>query len=139
LAKTKAAPKVLPSCALIGLHSAISPSPRTVREKSHVSLDLHPVRSLGEDCYGGQVYRKSAAHNREWLIHGGINLRARQTAIIGVEKDIETAGRAGTHVQSIGVYRLHIPSLTCGNNEIVGEIGTKLGDISERRGQSTND
>jgi hypothetical protein len=64
-------------------------------------------------------------------------LCAWQTSIVGVEKNIETVGRARTQVQPIGVYRLHIPSLTCRNDEIIGEIGIELRKISERRGQSS--
>jgi hypothetical protein len=50
-------------------------------------------------------------------------LCARQASIVGVEEDTETVGWPRTQVHPIRIYRLHISSLTCGNDEIIGEIG----------------
>ena len=60
---TKAAAGVLPGCALIGLHRAIPPKPRAVRDESHVGLNLDPVWPFGEDCHARQVDRKSGAYH----------------------------------------------------------------------------
>ena len=139
-ADTKTAAGVSPSCALIRLHCAIPPAPRSVWIKRHIRLDLDPVGPGSEHRHARQVDRKSAAYDRERLIHRAVNLRARQTCVVGVEEHIETVGRSGKReVHPVGGYGLHIPSLTCGNNEIVREIGTKRGEIGERRGQGSND
>jgi hypothetical protein len=97
-------------------------------------LDLAPVCPCGKDCQARQIDRKSTADYRKRLIDRAINLCARQTGIVGVEEDIETICWSGAReVHPISIYRLHIPSLTVGNNEIVGQIGTKRGEIGERR------
>ena len=124
---------------MVRLHSAIPPDPRTVREKRHVSLDLDPVCPFGQDCHARQGDRKSAAYHGEGLVRCAVNLGSRQTGIVGIEEHIETIGRSvEKEVSPIRVYRLHIPSLACGNNEVIREIRTKSGEVGERRGKSTD-
>jgi hypothetical protein len=59
-AEAPAAPCVLPSRALVGLHSAISPAP-LLAAQGHVSLDLDPIRAGSKDGSRREVYRKCRA------------------------------------------------------------------------------
>jgi hypothetical protein len=59
-AEAPAAPWVLPSRALVGLHSAISPAP-LLAAQGHVSLDLDPIRAGSKDGSRREVYRKCRA------------------------------------------------------------------------------
>jgi hypothetical protein len=59
-ADAPAAPWVLPSCALVGLHSTISPAP-LLAAQGHVSLDLDPIRAGSKDGSRREVYRKCRA------------------------------------------------------------------------------
>ena len=134
LAETKTAARVLPGCTVVRLPGAVPPNPQPVRDERHVCLDLNPVCTFGENCRAGQVDCESAACYRERLISRAVNLRAWQTRVVGVEEDIENVPRPD-QIYPIGVHRFDIPSLTCGNNEIIGEIGTKRREVSERRGR----
>ena len=139
-ADTKATTRVLPRCALVGLHSAVSPTPLTPNRKGHVGLDLDPIRPRAQNCRRAQVDRKGGAVLHPRLISRAENLRARKTGIVGVDENIKTVdeniktvGRArSVKIHSIGVNRLHIPSLTCRHDKVVGQISVEFRKVGER-------
>jgi hypothetical protein len=101
-------------------------------------LDLDPIRSRRENCQAGQIHRKSAARNGEWLIHCAVNLHARQTRVVGVKENIETIDRPGPKDHAISIDGLDVPSFARRNNEIIGEIRAKQRQIGEGGGHRTN-
>ena len=124
-------------CAVAGLHSAIGPAPLALRTKGHVGLDLDPIRARAEDRSRSEVYGEGGADHRDWLVQSAVNLRARKSAAVGVNEDIPIGGRSrAIEIQSIGVDRLDIPSLTSRHDKVVGEIGAEGGKVGKRRGQA---
>src|SRR5260370_6042629 len=65
---TKATTRVLPRCALVGLHCPVSPTPLTLSGKGQVGLDLDPIRPGREHRSRAEVYRKGRAAYRHRLV-----------------------------------------------------------------------
>src|SRR5262249_42316148 len=78
-ADTKAPARVLPGSAVVGLHSAVSPTPLTFCTKGRVALDLDPICPRTQNCRRAQVNREGGAALHKGLISGAVNLRARKT------------------------------------------------------------
>src|SRR5437870_12818567 len=103
-ADSEAAAWVLPGCGVVGLYSAIGPTPFALRGEVHVGLDLDPVRALAEDRRDGQGYREGRAHYRDRLVQRAENLGAGKTRAVGVNEDIPIKGRSrAIEVHPIGV------------------------------------
>ena len=101
-------------------------------------MNLDPIGSRRENCLAGQVHRKSAADYRERLVHGAIHLRPRQARIVRVKENVKTGDRPRAEDHPISVDGLDVPSFTCGNNEIIGQIRAKQGQIGEGCGHRSD-
>jgi hypothetical protein len=59
-------------------------------------------------------------------------LATRQSRVVGIKENVETVGWPGAiKIDPVGVHRLDIPSLPCGNNKVIGKIRAKGGKISK--------
>jgi len=112
----------IPDCrSRIRLQHSVGPFPLALRVEGHIGLDLDPVRASAENRRDGQAYREGGADYDDWLVRRTENLRARKAAAVGINENIPIGGRARSKtVPAIGVNRLHIPSLTCGYDKVVG-------------------
>ena len=84
----KAAAWVLPSCSVVRRDRAVGPTPFALRAKSHIGLNLDPVRARVEDRWSRQIYRKHGAALHDCLVHRAVNLGAGKAGAIGVKEDI---------------------------------------------------
>src|SRR5437588_8159481 len=67
---------------------------------------------------------------------GAVNLRAGKSGIICIKKYIPIDGWSRPiEIHAIRVDRLHIPSLTCRHDKVVGQIGIVSMKVGERVGQ----
>jgi hypothetical protein len=100
--------------------------------KGHVGLNFDPIRACSEDRRRGQVYREGRANLRHRLVQRAVNLRARKSTAVAVNENIPIGrGSRAVKVHSVGIDRLHIPSLTSGHDKVVGQIGIEGGKVSE--------
>jgi hypothetical protein len=108
-------------CSRIRLQHSVGPFPLALRGKGHIGLDLDPVRASAENRRDRQVYREGGADYHDWLLGRAENLRARKAAAVGINENIPIDGRARPKsVSAVGVNRLHIPSLACWYDKVVG-------------------
>ena len=131
-AQPEAAAWVSPNCSVVRRGRAVPPAPFASCVKSHVGLNLEPIRVCGEHRGSGQIYRKGAVTLRKWPIGGAIDPCARKTSAVAVEENVEATGRSrATEVQSFNVDRLHMPRLASWHDKVVSEIGVVRGRVRE--------
>src|SRR5262249_31339656 len=121
-------------CARIRLQHSVGPFPLALGVEDHIGLNLDPVCPSTEYRRDGQVYCEGSADNHDWLVRRAENLRARKAAAVAINENIPIGrGARPKSIGAIGVYRLHIPSLTRGDNKVVGEISTKVRKVRKHR------
>ena len=131
-AQPEAAAWVSPNCSVVRRDRAVPPTPFAICVKSHVGLNLEPIRACGEHRRGGQIYGKGAATLREWSIDRAIDPCAGKTSAVAIEEDVETIGRSrATEVHSLSVDRLHMPRLASWHDKVVSEIGVVRGRVGK--------
>src|SRR6266403_848015 len=130
----EAATRIPPGGSVIRCDRAIAPAPFAVSAKGHVGLDLNPVGAGAEHSRTRQVYGERTAVLLDWLMSRAVDLRARKAGVVGIKKYIPIDGWSHSkEIRAISVDRLHIPSLTCRHDKVVGQIGTGSRKVGECR------
>jgi hypothetical protein len=93
-AQPEAVAWVSPSCSVVRRDRAVAPTPFALCAKSHVGLNLEPIRALCKHRRNGQIYRKGGATLREWPIGRAIDPCARKTSAVAVEEDVKAINRS---------------------------------------------
>src|SRR6266496_3557631 len=133
-ADAEAATRILPGGSVIRCDRAIAPAPFALSAKGNVGLDLNPVGAGAEHSRTRQVYGERTAVLLDWLMSRAVDLRARKASVVGIKKYIPIDGWSHSKkIRAISVDRLHIPSLTCRHDKVVGQIGTGSRKVGECR------